>query len=121
MSSGSSSAEAFVRRRSIIRAAGPNSRRPFLDPAEIIPILLFASIGSFALFGLLLYCIYTKLPHGIFGTKFDKLKEKKKSSVFEKITEEQVNAAKTALALPMVEETSGSQKRVFNLDIAKLW
>lgn len=78
-------------------------------------------MGSFILFALLLFCIWNKVPYGIIRDEFQNLKAKKNSSLFKKITAEQVDAAKRALEKPMAEEASTLSRKVFNLDIAKLW
>ncbi|KAG8998841.1 hypothetical protein FRB93_013408 [Tulasnella sp. JGI-2019a] len=91
-----------------------------LHPAEIFPIFIFASISSFLLLVLLVYCIYARIPSPLFQSWAKEQEEKHAPSMFEAINTDQVNAAKRAMTVRMGEPKLSQNTRIFNLDIAKL-
>lgn len=95
-----------------------------VDPAEIIPIVVFAFIGSFVLFALLIFCLCSKLPLKKIK-KFFKGIDSNRIRVSERISGDQVEAAKEELSkeMPVIDDEHESHAHAteFNLDIAKLW
>ncbi|KAG8900290.1 hypothetical protein FRB99_006131, partial [Tulasnella sp. 403] len=94
-------------------------------PAQLAPVFVFATVASLILYALLLYCIIERFPSRRFRNWLEGKKGKHANTMFQRITLEQVAAAKRALSRPLEEEDCGSSlaskhKRVFNLDIAKL-
>lgn len=104
----------------------PSVRLPELsftptDPAEILPIFIFAGISSFILLLLLCYCIYVRIPSRHLTLWKKEAEDRHAPSMFESINQEQVDAAKRALEKNIKQSPTNQRVRVFNLDIAKLW